>query len=96
MRVRSPSTTLTLTITVSPGSKSGMSLPAESFADLLFLELLDQVHGEFSVGQRQFGEARGPVGLVSGRASFYDTGAALSIAVGVERPIIGAFFARSR
>src|SRR4051812_2873999 len=30
MRVRSPSTTLTLTITVSPGSKSGMVLPAES------------------------------------------------------------------
>src|ERR1700730_5052957 len=32
MRVRSPSTTLTLTSTVSPGWKSGISLPAESFA----------------------------------------------------------------
>src|SRR5437016_8875237 len=32
MRARSPSTTLTLTSTVSPGPKSGISLPAESFA----------------------------------------------------------------
>src|ERR1051326_327922 len=32
MRLRSPSTTLTLTSTVSPGPKSGISLPAESFA----------------------------------------------------------------
>src|SRR5262245_23904819 len=32
MRLRSPSTTLTLTSTVSPGPKSGISLPAESLA----------------------------------------------------------------
>src|SRR5919204_6328853 len=32
MRARSPSTTLTLTSTVSPGPKSGISLPAESLA----------------------------------------------------------------
>ena len=36
MRVRSPSTTLTLTITVSPGSKSGIVLPAESFSSCSF------------------------------------------------------------
>src|SRR5262245_3493391 len=30
MRVRSPSTTLTFTSTVSPGAKSGISLPADS------------------------------------------------------------------
>src|SRR5262245_2231997 len=36
IRVRSPSTTLTLTCRVSPGSKSGISLPAESFATCSF------------------------------------------------------------
>src|SRR5665811_1138796 len=39
MRLLSPSTTLTLTSTVSPGPKSGMVLPAESFSTCSLLSV---------------------------------------------------------
>src|SRR5262245_19211496 len=76
MRVRSPSTTLTLTCRVSPGSKSGMSLPAESFAacscsscSIKFIGILRRPR-RFTRGAHRL--------LVSGCAGFYAKHAVLS------------------
>ena len=58
-------------MTVSPGSKSGIVLAGGELGDLLFFELLDEVHGEFSVGSAQAGRRAIWSGCL-GRASFYD------------------------
>src|SRR6266851_8126962 len=52
-------------------------LAGGEIGNLLFFELLDQIHGELSIGQRQTRAARGLIGC-AGRASFYDTAAGLS------------------
>src|SRR3974390_540089 len=50
MRLLSPSTTLTLTSTVSPGPNSGISLPAESFSTCSFSSCWIMFMGMISVG----------------------------------------------
>src|ERR1700682_4470373 len=76
MRVRSPSTTLTLTMTVSPGSNGGMVLPAESFVICSCSSCLIRFMG-VSVGCA--GNAgRTSAGEITGRRSFYDKDRTLS------------------
>src|SRR5215471_4730013 len=95
MRLRSPSTTLTLTSTVSPGPKSGMSLPADSLATCS----ASSSWIRFMKRLRRRRPARAQLFDCSGRRRLYDTARHLSsvlanAAVHVGGPQIGAAFAR--
>src|SRR5450830_1644642 len=76
MRLLSPSTTLTLTSTVSPGPKSGISLPAESFSTCSFSSVWIRFMGNSPSAAPATG-ARCLSGL-NGLASFYDKAQRLS------------------
>src|SRR5450830_885786 len=76
MRLLSPSTTLTLTSTVSPGPKSGISLPAESFSTCSFSSVWMMFMGNSPSAAPATG-TRCLSGL-NGLASFYDKARALS------------------
>src|SRR5262245_42913380 len=91
MRLFSPSTTLTLTSTVSPGWKSGISLPAVSFATCSCSSCWIRFMGSLR-RQRQFFKAQGlrakslsakslkgqSLAGCAGRACFYDKDCPLS------------------
>src|SRR5262245_30661524 len=77
MRLRSPSTTFTLTSTVSPGPNSGMSLPVDSFATCSFSSCWIRFIGILR-RLRQHRGAHVGVGFGSIGASFYDNGGLLS------------------
>src|ERR1700752_841802 len=96
MRVRSPSTTLTLTSTVSPGPKSGMSLPAGSLATCS----ASSSWIRFMKRLRRRCPARAQLFDCSGRRRLYDTarhlsslGAVFVPAAQIGAPQIGATFA---
>src|SRR4029453_1220433 len=99
MRVRSPSTTLTLTRTVSPGAKSGISLPAESLAICSCSSSLIRCMG---ILRRQRRGRRAVHSIYTGWAPLYDTRCGLSsfwsqfqaLAGRISGPKIGAPFAR--
>src|SRR5581483_3408351 len=77
MRVRSPSTTLTLTMMVSPGWKSGISLPLESLAICSCSSSLIRSMGR-SVGCAGNARRTSACQGGSGWRSFYDKECALS------------------